>query len=363
MKNTLPNPLPRYDIQKTYRWNYDHPPDPVQVDVPPSEFTATFAGLPAVSPLGVAAGPLLCGRWLLYYASLGFDVLTYKTVRSGHRQCYPLPNLVHVPDVQPGQDSDVVATDANSFSWAVSFGMPSASPEDWRRDIEATRQQLADEKLLSVSVVGTVQAGWSLDDLAEDYARCARWAIDSGADTIEANLSCPNVDTCDGQLYQRPDDAAVVASAIRREIGRTPLILKVGHVLDQDLAVKLLMAVQPTTTALAMTNSIAARVRRADATELFDGQPRGICGKATLDASCQQTAMFSRLIDHLDLNIGLIGVGGAGTAEDVNRYLASGADAVHLATAAMLDPAVAIKIKTQWIGQRDPSAISKQSGS
>ena len=47
-----------------------------------------FCGLPVNSPLGVAAGPLLNGRWCLYYASLGFDVLTYKTVRSRRRECY-----------------------------------------------------------------------------------------------------------------------------------------------------------------------------------------------------------------------------------------------------------------------------------
>ena len=35
-----------------------------------------------------------------------------------------------------------------------------------------------------------------------DYAQCARWAVESGADCVEANFSCPNVATCDGQLYQ-----------------------------------------------------------------------------------------------------------------------------------------------------------------
>ena len=44
-----------------------------------------FCGIPVQSPLGIPAGPLLNSRWLLYYASLGFDVLTYKTVRSSAR--------------------------------------------------------------------------------------------------------------------------------------------------------------------------------------------------------------------------------------------------------------------------------------
>ena len=43
----------------------------------------------------------------------------------------------------------------------------------------------------SVSVVGTVQPGSTIERLAEDYAECARLAAEHGADTVETNLSCP----------------------------------------------------------------------------------------------------------------------------------------------------------------------------
>src|SRR5262245_27286290 len=85
--------LPRYDPSRTYEWNYAHAPDPVTIPEPPVPGRWDYCGLPLASPLGIAAGPLLNGRWILYYASLGFDVLTYKTVRSAARACYPLPNL------------------------------------------------------------------------------------------------------------------------------------------------------------------------------------------------------------------------------------------------------------------------------
>src|SRR5205809_4625652 len=85
--------LPRYDPTKTYDWNYDHAPPVLKFDAPPVLGPWEFCGLRVSSPLGIAAGPLLNGRWVLYYAGLGFDVLTYKTVRSRPRPCYPLPNL------------------------------------------------------------------------------------------------------------------------------------------------------------------------------------------------------------------------------------------------------------------------------
>lgn len=342
----LAPPLPRYDPSRTYRWNYEHAPDPVDRAVPDLPGTWTFCGLPVGSPLGIPAGPLLNGRWALYYASLGFDVLTYKTVRSAARECYPLPNLQPVAiDGLRGTESEVAASDAMRGSWAVSFGMPSAPPDTWRPDIERTRARLPRGKVLSVSVVGSVQEGWTIDDLAEDYARCARWAVDAGAQCIETNFSCPNVSTCDGQLYQQPDAARAVAARVRAEIGAVPLIVKIGHVARGDATDALLAALAPLADALAMTNSVAAAVRSADGGLLFDGARRGICGDATRGASLAQTRLFAERARETGRSIRLIGVGGARTVEHVRDYLAAGAESVHIATAAMVDPAVAMRIR------------------
>ncbi len=341
--------LPRYDIHRSYEWNYSHWPEPVDVVVPPMAGQWRFCGLPVESPLGVAAGPLLNGRWCLYYASLGFDVVTYKTVRSGQRDCYPLPNLVPVECRQlRGDEVEVRECSAMQGSWAVSFGMPSKSPEHWRADVEWTREQLAGNKLLCVSVVATVQDGWAIGDLADDYALCAKWAVESGADVVETNFSCPNVATCDGQLFQQPQEARIVAERVRDAIGDVPLIIKIGHVPTRDAAARLIDALSPYASALAMTNSIATTVIQSDGGRRFDGQVRGICGSAILDSSINQVAMFHELLSEYGTKLDLIGVGGAGSATGVRGYLVAGAHAVHLATAAMLNPRVALEIKGDW---------------
>jgi dihydroorotate dehydrogenase (NAD+) catalytic subunit len=338
--------LPGYDRSQTYQWNYDHAPEPVAIDAADVPGSWQFCGLPVASPLGMPAGPLLSGRWCLYYASLGFDVLTYKTVRSRERACYPLPNLQPVECSQlHGGETDLPAVETMHGSWAVSYGMPSKTPDVWRADIEETRRRLPAGKLLSVSVVGTVQEGWTIDDLADDYAQCAKWAVESGADCVETNFSCPNVSTCDGQLYQQPADAATVAARVRQAIGRTPYIAKIGRIVERKEAAALLDAIGTTVDALAMTNSIAATVRAADNTLLFNGQQRGICGDATREASVEQTRMISQLIQQRGLNVQLIGVGGASTAQHVREYLNAGAHAIHIATAAMVNPAVALEIR------------------
>ena len=341
--------LPRYDPSRSYEWNYAHPPPTVEMDVPPVAGTWSFCGLTVPSPLGIPAGPLLNGAWLFYYASLGFDVLTYKTVRSSARECYPLPNLqpVSVAGMMRGGEGAIPVAPAMQGSWAVSFGMPSKSPDVWRRDVQWTRDQLPREKILSVSVVGSVEPGWSIDELAADYARCAKWAVESGADCVETNFSCPNVKTCDGQLYLQADAARCIAQAVRQAIGRTPYVIKIGHVVDDPAISALIDAVQPYANALAMTNSVAATVVDEGSKFLFGGDPRGICGVATRDAALAQVEHFHRRIAAEGAELEIIGVGGIGSAQDVRKQLAAGAASVHIATAAMIDPLVGIKIRRE----------------
>lgn len=337
--------LPKYDRLQTYDWNYEHAPDPVEIEVASVPGDWSFCGLPVDSPLGLPAGPLLNGKWCLYYASLGFDVLTYKTVRSRERACYAVPNLQPVRcDQLGGGEAEVNASDDMHGSWAVSYGMPSKPPEIWRADVEATRAALPPGKLLSVSVVATVQPDWTLDDLADDYAKCAKWAVESGADAVETNFSCPNVSTCDGQLYQQPADAGHVVERVRDAIGNVPYIVKIGHVANQRSADALLAAITLSIDAIAMTNSVATKVR-AGGTLLFDGEQRGICGEAIRAASIDQVRLFAELIREFGVSTQIVGVGGIRNADDVSQYLDAGAHACHLATSAMVDPAVAVQIK------------------
>ena len=285
------------------------------------------------------------GRWILYYASLGFDILTYKTTRSRARDCYPLPNL------QPVESTDLsvsgrglTAVAEMQGSWAVSFGMPSMPPDVWRADVEWTRSRLPKGKLLAVSVVASVEPNWSLAEMADDFARCARWAVESGADCVETNFSCPNVSTSDGQLYQQPAAAAVVAQRVRDAIGNVPYVIKVGFFDDLEQCEQLLDAVAPFATALAMTNCIAATVEQADGTPLFAAQPRGIGGDSIRDASVAQVRRFAEIACQRGYTTKIIGVGGISSAAHVEQYLTAGAESVQLATAPMINPLVALEI-------------------
>ena len=50
---------PRYDSEQTYAFNYEHPPHPVDIEVPEFPGEWTFCGRRVGSPLGVPAGRVL----------------------------------------------------------------------------------------------------------------------------------------------------------------------------------------------------------------------------------------------------------------------------------------------------------------
>jgi dihydroorotate dehydrogenase len=303
--------------------------------------------VPVDSPLGIAAGPLLNGKWLLYYAALGFDILTYKTVRSRERASYGLPNLQPINWEGGAVPGEFSVANEMSGSWAVSFGMPSKPPRFWQDDVEATRSRLAKGKFLSVSVVATPEEGWSIDEMAADYAQCAQWAAESGADGVEANFSCPNVSSVDGQLFLNSTDAGIAAAKLREAIPDTPLLLKVGHIGNREAAHEFLEAVAPFADALVMVNGLSAIVRQRNGEWLFEGQCRGIAGEAIRETALEQLALFDELIRQFGFDVRLVGVGGLGQVADVRACLDRGCEAVQFATAAMLNPGLGLAIRRE----------------
>jgi dihydroorotate dehydrogenase len=322
--------LPRYDIARTYDWNYVNAPEQrPQVTVPECPGKWSFCGIPVNSPLGIPAGPLLNSKWIHYYATLGFDVLTYKTVRSRFRHSYEPPNLMPVAakvldregtEVEPAHDADQFDT------WAISFGMPSRDPEVWRADVERARKGLGRGQVLVVSVVASPEPGWTLDQLAQDFALCAGWAAESGAQAIEANLSCPNVCTQEADLYLSPGASAAIAAAIRARVARLPLILKVGLFASRNQAAAVVAAVSP---------------------YAFGGLRRGIGGAAVSARCLAELKMLAGIVHQLHSRIALIGVGGVMNARDVRERIAAGAHHVQLATAPMIDPLAGVKIRAE----------------
>ncbi len=357
-----------YDIARTWRENLEAGPRlPGEMPSVPPTRARPMLGLRLDSRLGVAAGLLLDSRWIRAYARLGFDLLTYKTVRSSPRPSHPMPNWVFVDDggraSGPVRRLGAPPADPAQISSSVCFGMPSMPPGYWRRDIGAAREALGPGQALAVSVAGTPDGTASLESLAGDYALCARWAAEAGADLVEANLSCPSVCTSEGSVYQDPRASRAVAQAIRAAIGARPLLLKAGVWRSPARMESFLEAVAGIADGVVMVNGVSRPVVEADGSPVFGpGAPRaGVLGRSIHRQSVEAVRQARRILGRRPPGrLHLLAVGGASTVRDIDDFFEAGADAVLAGSSPMYRPFLACEYKAARSGRREAHFLPPQ---
>src|SRR5439155_1214796 len=144
-----------YRLDRSYQWNYSHAPALPKVRHLAQGQGGRLLGRPVNSRLGIASGPLLNSKWIEAYARLGFDILTYSTVRSAYRPAHVLPNIRPVDNLE--QAAVVARRSAvnGNTTIAISLGEPSMEPDVWRKDVRRARERIGSGQLLIVSVMGS----------------------------------------------------------------------------------------------------------------------------------------------------------------------------------------------------------------
>jgi len=300
------------------------------------------------SPVGIAAGPLPNSKWIEAYARLGYGLLTYATVSTRARPAFVQPNLVHCRVGDPAVAEPAPRPlDPTGVTWAVSLGLPSGDPEEWRGDVMRAKSKIRPGQILIVSVVGTAVPGAGREQLAEDYALCARWAADAGADVIEVHLACPSTSTDQPQMiFEDLPLAAHIVDQVRRAIGLRPLIAKLGAMRSPRALHDLASRLAPRLDGFILVGGLWRRVVKPDGTPAFPGEARGeteMVG-AGVYASCQvQVEELLAWRKAGAWNRAILAVGGLATVERVRHALTAGADAAMVATAALVDPLIAAR--------------------
>lgn len=343
---------PTYDIHKSWEENYrDGPQFSSPIPPLPKERKWKFLGFDLISPLGVAAGPLPNYNWISLYAKLGYGTLEHKTVRTVKHHSHPTPNVLIV-DVKgrldPSNNDPLVGTTNTNVSLAKlsitnSFGNPCPSPRVWTREVRKEVKAMRPGQLLIVSVYGTHREGMNLKDLAADYAKAALLAKKAGAKAIEINLSCPNVlGDEDPNIYASPTSTSIITRTVKKAIGKTPLILKVGYYDSFRKMVDVLNEIHGVFEAISAINTISKRVVNARGKQALPGRDvSGVCGAAIKPFGIATVKNLVRARKKLGLDFAIIGTGGVMTPKDVFDYLKAGAQHVHTATAAMWNPYLA----------------------
>ncbi|HEY4485371.1 MAG TPA: dihydroorotate dehydrogenase, partial [Nitrospiria bacterium] len=246
LKKALARDLhPAYDVAKSYEWNYRNGPL-FKGPYPPArkiKSPARLLDFTLNSPLGIAAGPLLNSNWIRVYAKLGFDLLTYKTVRTRSRPSNKPPNCVYVDTRGPLTDdrlNEILRMRSQSpatlreISITNSFGVPSRNPSIWQEDVQRARGFLGKGQVLVVSTLGSAEYYPDAPSFIKDFAQSAALAREAGADIVELDLSCPNSNAAEGMIYLDPIFSSAISKAAKMELGDVPLFIKLGNFWKRD---------------------------------------------------------------------------------------------------------------------------------
>lgn len=346
-----------YRLDRSFEWNFQNGPsyDGAFPAVPETPLTDYF-GVPVRSRIGIAASVLVNQRWLETYARLGFDLLTYKTVRIRARRCHSFPNWYFVDD-EKGVDGKEDETpmvrlarrsgDPLHLTGAGSFGMPSRLPDFWQGDIRRCRAGLAPGKALIVSIVGTPQPGMTTDELIDEFGTLAEMVSAAGAHIVEANLSCPNVGAGEGELYRDPEMVGRVARSVRNGVGDLPVTLKLGHIPDDETLTAVLRAADGSANGVVTINGVNRPVVDRDGSATY-GPGRetcGIIGAGILPVAVDTVARAVRIVARDGLSLKVVGTGGVTGPKDAAQLFDAGAYAVFSASGAIFDPHLAVRIK------------------
>ncbi len=360
MKNWYQDNPPIYDIEKSYEENAAEGPyfdgDIPERTMPPESEWKTFLGHKIASPLGVPAGPLLNSKWTTLAANLGFDVVSYKTIRSIKRVSHAMPNMVYV-DTEAQLSADKTHTeltqatekpaDMTKLAVTNSFGMPSSSREFLVEDIAKAKAALQKGQLMIVSVVGTPG---ETEDLADDYVAAAEIALAGGAEVIEANFSCPNVVTGEGHIYTNPDTVAHIAKKLVAVLGDVPLVIKIGVFQDKALMREVLIAAAGAgVQAVCGINTIGMKVVDGEEKRPALGKGRetsGICGGPIFDEALRYTKLAKAINEEEKLGLTIMTCGGIVAPQQFDAILEAGADLAMSATGMMWDPYLAHQYHT-----------------
>lgn len=201
---------------------------------------------------------------------------------------------------------------------------------------------LRDGQLLIVSVYGEETEHRSQ---IEDYVYTAKFAKECGADIVEANISCPNLQLQESilqnNIFANMDYFYQFVQAMVIAIKPTPLLLKLGLITDNLLLRQILInAAKAGAAGITGINSISMQVMHELNEPVFGEQRRfsGVSGFPikNLGLNFIQQLQNIRVQEKLDLSI--VGVGGITVAENFTQYHEAGADIAMSATGAMWNP-------------------------
>jgi dihydroorotate dehydrogenase (NAD+) catalytic subunit len=267
-----------------------------------------LAGLELKYPTALASGILgYSSESLQRIAEACAGAVITKSVGLKPRMGYPNPTVVQA-----------------NCGIINAMGLPNPGIGNYVSEIRFTKT------VITVPVIVSVY-GYS----AEEYAEVAKVAVESGADAVELNVSCPHVNETGSEIGQNPRLVALVVRQVKAATSK-PVIVKLSPNVT-DIVELAQAASDAGADALTAVNTVRAIAIDAEtALPVLSNTRGGLSGPAIKPIALR--AVYD-LYEQVDTPI--FGCGGVTTWQDAVEFLLAGASAVQIGTAiAMRDPEV-----------------------
>jgi dihydroorotate dehydrogenase len=265
------------------------------------------AGLTFPNPIGLAAGLDKNVELVGLCSGLGFGHLELGTVTGQPQPGNPKPRIFRIAD-----EKAIINR----------MGFPSEGADAVERRLRSVRERLKCLPPIGVNIGKSkvVELERAIDDYRYSFERLAPLS-----DYITVNVSSPNTQGL-RQLQERDRLTALLQSLAELNARKLPIFLKVAPDLDWAALEEVVeVCLQCSVAGIIATNTTISR----DSLRAPVEEAGGLSGAPLREKSLAVVRFLGR---HINGRMGLIGVGGISTADDVLSMLAAGACMVQVYT-------------------------------
>jgi len=311
-----------------------------------------FFGTPVYSPFGIAAGPLPRAKFVRAALDAGYDIITFKSVRTRIHPCHSNPNVapLDIDELKTGNSQGPITIKpqfSQPLSLANSFGIPSLDPAQWQAEMKKSFSLLKPGQAMLVALQGT-DRGEGHQAFVDDHVLGAKLLRETGAKIIEIDFSCPNEGSPELVCFNAPV-AREIVEAVQANVPGLRLIVKIAYFKDKQKLRDFVQQVGPLVAGITAINTVPAEIVDQEGKQFFPGgQVRakaGVSGNAIKYLAQEMVNELSQLRKELDMDYTIIGVGGVLSAQDFHERRAAGADIVMGLTGVMWNLNLAAEIK------------------
>ncbi len=303
--------------------------------IPPRDQWTQIFGQDVIAPLGVFSCPFVTNARSMKLASdLGYDLITWKSIRSKPTSAHPFPHVTYVQMENAHARVSGPPTSAESLALATSIGIASYDFEDTMQQMEKGRAAMRDGQLFISSIYGV---GETQQKMIDDFVYLALRVKEAGAQVIEANLSCPNIQKI---FYEDTQLVYELSAALVAALNGTPLTLKMGLFSSKKIMREtLIAAARAGAQGITAINSVSTKILDTAGNSYFGTRIKaGVSGAPILSRAVDFVREAKKIITTEQLDLTILGGGGITLPGHIDLFFDAGADAVLSGAGALYNP-------------------------